>query len=510
MHNYQLDDTLIEFKKNSKPWTYRHAFEGVQIFGGIGSGKTSGSGAKIAMKYLEKGFGGLVLTVKHDEVENWLDYARRANRLDDIIVIEPNGKYKFNCLEYESTNSETNKSITDNIVDVLKTVINASKQKDSGKSEDAFWENAIDMLMYNLIDLCKLAYGSVNINFLYSIAETLPKANDEKPSSLEKTPPSAFENAYNLAHQNVKKKVFDWYKTVDVGKLHSLKEEEYEELYLNEVPESRLLKELHQYFFDSLKNLNERTRSLIDFSLIGFLFRLKRDPVFSTFYKEKSNVTPDDCLKGKIIIINFPVKVYHKVGRDCQIMFKYIWQRRMEKRNVKENNIPVFLFADEAQNFIHEHDADFQATARGSRIATVYLTQNIPNYYGSMGGNNGEFKVKSFIGTLGTKIFHANSDQDTNNYSSSIIGKAYYKKNSGGSSVGGEGNMSFSTNDSEELQDIYQPNEFVGLKNGGEINNQVVSAIIQIQGTPLFKNNEKSEFYDNYSLVNFKQLDQLN
>ncbi len=40
---------------------------GVQIFGGIGSGKSTGSGRTLVLKYLNAGFGGIVLCGKVDE-----------------------------------------------------------------------------------------------------------------------------------------------------------------------------------------------------------------------------------------------------------------------------------------------------------------------------------------------------------------------------------------------------------------------------------------------------------
>jgi len=63
-----LDTVLMDFstETHTNYWTIRNAVEGVQIFGGIGSGKTSGSGRVIALRYLASGFGGLVLTAKHD------------------------------------------------------------------------------------------------------------------------------------------------------------------------------------------------------------------------------------------------------------------------------------------------------------------------------------------------------------------------------------------------------------------------------------------------------------
>ena len=61
-------------------FTIRQACEGISIMGGIGSGKTSGSGAQFARAYLRAGFGGLVLCAKNDEAELWREYAKATGR----------------------------------------------------------------------------------------------------------------------------------------------------------------------------------------------------------------------------------------------------------------------------------------------------------------------------------------------------------------------------------------------------------------------------------------------
>jgi len=55
MELFDLDQPIIELVSATEKnyWTIRHAVEGVQIFGGIGSGKTSGSGRMLALKYLK-------------------------------------------------------------------------------------------------------------------------------------------------------------------------------------------------------------------------------------------------------------------------------------------------------------------------------------------------------------------------------------------------------------------------------------------------------------------------
>ncbi len=72
---WDLDRPLF-YLSPQDPWTIRDACEGVQIFGAIGSGKTSGSGAAIAKAFLQAGFGGLVLCAKPEERLLWERYAR--------------------------------------------------------------------------------------------------------------------------------------------------------------------------------------------------------------------------------------------------------------------------------------------------------------------------------------------------------------------------------------------------------------------------------------------------
>ncbi len=496
MDLFDLDKSLIEFSSETSKnhWSIRHAVEGVQIFGGIGSGKSSGSARTIALKYLKAGFGGLVLTVKPDEKEVWQDYCQLTGRENDLIILEPGGNYHFNFLQYEA--EQSGKSITENIVEVLKTVINAGEEK-KGKGDDPFWETALDMLLFNVIDLCLLAYKKLSIQALYDIVQTIPKA-DENLETVQKEG-KAFQQAFQLAKNNVNTMIDKWYSSLTEQKRTAIDNDlNFEQELLDAVPEARLLKFLDQFFFDNFINLSEKTRSIIDFTFSGFLFRLLREPIYSLFCRFDSNIKPEDCLQGKIILLNLPVKIYQKVGRDCQILFKYIWQRSMEKRSITQNNRPLFLWADEAQNFLHEHDADYQATARSSRISTVYISQNLPNYYASMGGQKAEYRVKSFLGTLGTKIFHANADIETNKYASELIGDTYFVDQTSSHTVSKE--FSHTTGSSLKLERIVRPEQFIKLKTGGALNDYRVEAYLHRQGDAIYKGNNhvKYPFKQNY------------
>jgi len=503
MDPFDLDRPLIELVTSTEKtyWTIRHAVEGVQVFGGIGSGKTSGSGRLLALKYLSAGFGGLVLTVKPDEKQAWQEYARLTKREKDLVILEPGGAHSFNFLEYEAAQAGGQEAITENIVQVLKTVIRAGEEKDSGKNDDAFWEKALDMLIFNVIDLCKLAYGTVSIQQLYDIVQTIPKDKEEAKKKASDKEAKAFEKAFGIVRKRVITMVNAWEDSLPKSELDRLKKDPaaFEEALVKAIPEARLSMFLDQFFTDNFITLNSKTRSIIDFTFSGFLFRLLREPIYSLFCQNPSTVTPEDCLKGKIILVNLPVKLYHKAGRDCQILMKYSWQRFMEKRDVTKNPRPMFLWADEAQNFLHEHDADYQATARSSRIATVYISQNLPNYYACMGGKSAENRVNSFLGTLGTKIFHANADLDTNQYASALVGETFFENKQRNDTVA---NDSFSRGStvSLTLERAVRPEEFVSLKTGGPNNNYRVEGYLHRQGDPILKrrNHIKMSFNQKY------------
>ena len=499
MKTFNLDKALLEFtgKWGSTYWTIRNSFEGSQIFGGTGAGKTSGSGRIIGLKFLSNGYGGLVLTVKPDEKDQWIANCKAAGRSHDLIIVEPDGGNYFDFLEYESKDG----GLTENIVQVLKTVIRASKEKATGANEDPFWESALDMLIFSIIDLCKLADGKVSIMRMYELVQTIPQNMSEYRDEEKKDKPdTAFMIALLKAKAKAKEQMDEWEASLPVEKLRSFKDKsDYNEALSLAVPDVRIYNMIYK-FLETYMNLHEKTRSIIDFSFSGFLFSMLRDPIYSLFCRNASTFTPDDCLNGKIILLNLPVKLYHKAGRDTQIMFKYIWQRAMEKRQVNAQSRPVFLWADEAQNFIHEHDADFQATARSSRIATVYITQNLPNYRASMGGIHSNDKVDAFLGTLCTKIIHANADTQTNKYLSELIGDVQYIETSRNTTMAGQ--YAMGKTQSLRIDRAVRPEEFVRLKTGGDLNKGKVEAYLHVQGNPIKDglNYAKIMFDQNFNL----------
>lgn len=453
MHGlFHLETSLYRFN-DLFPFTIRDACEGVHIFGGIGSGKSSGSGAHLARAYLQHGFGGLVLCAKKDEVDTWRSYAAAAGRSDDLMIMDASGYYRFPFLQYEISRKGAGAGYTSNLVRLFMTVYEAiSRSKTTGGS-DPYWQRAMEQLLRNAIDLCVLTTGQVSIPDLYDIISSAPKTPEEVES------PEWAENSICWKHIELGHTLFD-----DMDQFVQYDFESTASFWTNEFP-----------------NLDPKTRSGIISTFTSMADNLLRRP-FRMLFSEKPPAAeqyfiPEHTHRGIIQIINLPVKEFGDAGRAAQIIYKFMWQQAAERRNIAENPRPIFLWIDESQNFVSEYDMQFQATARSSRACTVYLTQNIPNYYAEMGGKDSKSRVDSLIGNMQTRIWHANADPETNNQAAETIGKSWQTRKGSSQSIGGN-DASIGSSSQESLDFDVIPQRFTQLKRGGPMNDRIVEGIL--------------------------------
>jgi len=450
---------LIEWQLGH-PFTIRDACEGVLIMGGLGSGKTSGSGALLAKKYLTKGFGGLVLTAKEDELDLWKSYCKKHGREKDLVIFGYGSDQYFNFLDYESNRPDKGTGITHNIADTLKTVIKAGAN-DSQESDKAFWDAALQQLLVNAVDLALLTQKKIRFEHIYKIIQSAPKSKNDLNSQQWRQSSQCFKLMEHAA-----KKLSEADKSPEADIL------------------ARRLHIIEDFFLGNWLYLSEKTRSIVEQMFFGFGDRFMRDPLYSLF-NTKTTITPEDTIKGKIIVINLPYLIYENTGRDGQVLFKYVWQRAMQRRQIRDNSRPTFLWVDEAHYFLHDHDIDHQSTARSYRACTVYLTQNLPNYsLHAGGGDKGVIRFKALAGNLGTKFFHANSDVETNEYAANLIGKELKWVGSEGMSMGE--NSSFNEGSSQNLLHTIEPSAFARQKTGGQLNSFDIEVVVHRQGIPFY------------------------
>lgn len=450
MSAFPLNKEIYRFNE-MESFTLADACEGVQIFGGIGSGKTSGSGEHLARAYLEKGFGGLVLCAKKDAADDWKKYLKAMNREAHMLEFDASGKYTFPFLQYEVERQGEGAGYTENLVRLFSTVYEAISRSKSGGGSDPYWDRAMQQLLRNAIDLCMIATRAVSVPLLQEVIMSAPRSISDITSDEWRGKSKCWELLLTAGAQDLDK----WVK--------------------------KDFDSTAYYWLEEFPMLDEKPRSSVLSMLTSMLDIFLRRPFRQLFSETPENprtiAYPELSHKGAVIIMNLPVKEFGDAGRAAQVVYKYLWQQAAERRAVDGDTRPVFLWIDEAQNFVTEYDMQFQATARSSKSCTVFLTQNLPNYYAEMGGEHSKYRVDSLVGNLQTKIWHANSDPATNEHAAETIGKSWHIRQNVGQSVGAD-SFSISSGQSESFDYDVPPQAFTKLRKGGYRYGGIVDAII--------------------------------
>ena len=439
-------------------WRIRDACEGVMIFGGTGSGKTSGSGAALARAYLGAGFGGLVLCTKPEEPAQWRQYCAETGRAGDRIGFGGSEApdLSFNFMDHEARRGGDGAGLTENLVQLFVEVASLGAENGAGRGGDPFWERAMRSLIRNCIDLLILSEGPVSLHGISAILQSAP-ADPAQAKSPEWRASSECWRRLESATALSKGRPSAW-------DAH----------------------EVRAYWSEHFPALGDRTRG----SIVA-MFTTLAEPVMRGRMRElfcgETTLAPEQVLDGRVIVVELPLKEWGEVGRFAAVLWKYCVQKAIERRGDNASGLgrPVFIWADECQYFVSRHDTLFQSTARSSRAATVYLTQNYPNLVAALGGSAaGRSQIDSLMGNLGTKFFHANSDRDTNQFAADLVGKRLqaFRSAGAGTNLGFGGSAGFGSSAhhgvSEHVDYEIQPREWAVLAKGGPENGFQTEALI--------------------------------
>jgi|GEM_PF-3284942 hypothetical protein len=439
-----LDRPLLSLSGSNHPdddFTLRHLFENVFISGSTGSGKSSGSGSAIASALLdargllpEEYIGLIVFIYKQSDVEDWLRMAFQAGRQDDVIHIQSHHANVFNILEQYKDQEPMN---------AVNALLNVSGlMAESGKGEEEFWQLQKSKALDRLIRLNKICGQPLSIETLYHLHNSAP-VDSEQVKSKEFREQSF---CWNMLAMSIEK----------VGENH---------------PDFKMV---YNYFVREMPFLDDRTASNIRTMVGGILEPFISSSILKQMFCGSSKLQLDDVFTGKIVLLDIPVQTHEYVGKIAQIMFKYAFQKAVEKRNLETHPNPVIFHQDEAQQFLTRFDHSFMSTCRASRAGSILLSQNISNYHAAITGDRAEAKVNSLLALCNTKIFHAQNDHLTNEYASKTIGMGVQNLSSFSSGKDNIGSASIS----QHIQYQVQPTLFTMLRTGGIRNNYLVDAII--------------------------------
>lgn len=423
------------------------SFEGVQIFGGTGSGKTSGSGQALAMAYLRAGYGGMILCAKPGEAATWIKYARKAGRAAHVVHFHPDGDAGFNFLDYEVHRPDGAGADTFNLVNLMLKVIEAAQLAEGpggGQGDNPFWTRSLREMLANTVEPLFAATGTLRIDDMMRYITSAPMSPDQFRSEEWR--------AHSYFYQVLKQSV--------------------------DAPRGRVLpihaiKTTATYWFKTYAELDPKTRSNISATLTGTLAPFMRGMLRERFCTTTS-IIPEITHEGALLIVDFPIKVWGDGAIVAANIMKYQWQRSTERRLVGKDTRPVFLWADECQFFLSDYDGEFQSTARSAMAATVYITQNLPTYYSRLKSRDPKAAADALLGNFQTKIFHANTEPATNLFAADLIGKDIqrrYSANWGSSSSRSDGE-SWSSNWSRQSGESEGTNWGGNSSSGGSFSSQ--------------------------------------
>lgn len=384
-----LDTPLLRLT----PWDnfyLRDAVQGVSVFGGIGSGKTSGSGQALAGAYLRAGMGGLVLCAKPEEVQTWRRYCAAHGRAASLIEVDPRQGFNFLAWELARQGGDGVNAVIECLMRILEMARAASPTP--GRPGDAFWEDTTKQILRHTVPVLYAATGTVRIDDILRFVRSAPRNPDEMRDP-EWQRGSFFCACFTKAAPRLPDAIGE---------------------------------RLVSYWRNDFATLDGKTRGNILISLTTTLDRFNHGWLRTAFCG-RTTVVPEMCFHGAILLLAMPALTLNEDGILAQQLWKYMWQRAASARNglaAEHRERPIFLWADEAQYFLNSQDAEFLSTCRGSRVCTVFLSQSLPTYYAKMGGDNARDRVHHLLGNFATKVWHnAGGCAETAEWAAKTLGR---------------------------------------------------------------------------------------
>jgi len=451
-----LDRIVLSLTDKDDHVTVRTLNQGTLITASAGGGKTTTVGKQLACGMLRvPNSGGLVLTAKAEETENWLRYAELCGRSKDVILFNAKSGLRFDPLHHEWARPGRGAGDIESIIDFFSTLVSIGK-KEGGHGHDPFWERGNEQIMRNVIKLLDLAGERISIASIDRVIKSLPN----RPLEYEEE---------------------GWQKSSFCAQLIDSIRARKDTLTPDQWSD---LDFATQYIFNKWPSFDERPRSSLEMTWSGMADKFLFNPFNRLFCSGYCDFTPEDTThRGRIVICDFPLLEYgHETGRTINIILKLIFQRAWLRRKISESPSPVFLWQDEFQYFATRRDNFFQQTCRGSRVAVFCITQNILNLSEELGEDQPGSKTKSFLGNLGLKIFMQQNEMESCNYAADQIGKEWRSIGSFHSSQGGGmSQLQTSVGGSLQLVHIVDPIEFTRLITPDAVN-PYAQAIVYMSG----------------------------
>lgn len=449
------EDYIMKLGPGSADYlTLSQCYSNIFIAGMIGSGKTTGVGANLALGLLSHPSrpGALILCQKPDEGVRFVEYAKKTGRSGDVIHVTPHGRHKIDVLGYELDAKGGGVESAKRLLDVLLEVANRNKSRTSA---DSYWPESSNRQMGYGMTLIRMAGLCCGLRELLAFCQSLPA------NALQLKDPSWCRESYA------------------VNCMMGAADEHADEIAFQMAGE---------WLTNEWPNLNEKTKSIIQSVTINTLDRLLSSE-FADLISEDTNWTPEQVMsEGRLLIFDIPAAVYGPAAQLASIAVKLLFQRACLRRDLSVEFRPLIIWSDEAANFcVPDGDAIFLSQSRQFKAINVNIIQNIPLVITALGATEAaKHQTSAWLSNHTTIIGCSNSDPDTNKLLSSLAGEE--KQLFFGGSTGSQqqcdlvddfmGRSTAHVNASwnEQIRPALPPEWFGHLIRGGKENNYVATS----------------------------------
>lgn len=362
-------------------------YQNILITGTIGTGKTSSAMYPFTKQLIEykstkenEKLAMLILDVKGNYHKKVLEYANNANRLEDVIIIDLSGSFKYNPLDKPNL-----KPIV--LANRLKTILSLFNPNTS----EAYWLDKAEQILTEAIKFCRL-YNNGYVSF--SEIHKLIMFSD-----------------YYQEKLLITKKLFQ------EGKLSN------SDVY-------NLLTCIN-FFEKEFFSLDSRTLSILksEISRITnfFVSDYNVSKVFCPSKKEINFKGFKEVLEnGKIVVLNMNIAEYKNLSKIIATYLKLDFQTEILTSLKNSSNIRSSAFiSDEFHEYVTTTDADFFAESREAKCINIIATQSYTSIKNAL---KDESASKVIIQNLINKIWFRTDDIYTIEEVQKQIGKEEKEK----------------------------------------------------------------------------------
>lgn len=341
-------------------------FQNILITGTIGTGKTSSAMYPFTeqlISYLPK-IPMLILDVKGNYHLKVKDFCTKYHRLEDLIIIELNGNFKYNPLHKPNLKASV-------LANRLKSILLLFSPNNS----ESYWLDTAEQVITECIKLCRL-YNNGYVTF-----DEIHKLIHQKSYYQEKT---------------------------------SILKDKFTQGKLSQSDIYHLLSSL-TFFEKEFFSLDIRTLSILksEIARITNCFISDYD-VFHTFcpkYEELNFSGFNEAISsGKIVVLNMNISEYKNLSKIISAYLKLDFQTEVMSRLSQFPNhdfSPVAFISDEYHEYCTSSDSDFFSQSREAKCINIIATQSYTTLLNSL---NNQYSVQVIIQNLINKLWFRTDD----------------------------------------------------------------------------------------------------